>query len=77
MDKFKNIHETQPSERPVVTDDNSINNSLNEIQRIEGGGPPRKIDFKSMPAPVRLFGYFFILVMVLMMLFLIGISIFK
>ncbi|MGO4537647.1 hypothetical protein [Paenibacillus sp. 2TAB19] len=65
----KNIHETQSEKqetRDVFSNVNDIDENLRSIQQIEGGGPIRKVDLRTMPRPLRIFGYFFISVIVLM-----------
>jgi hypothetical protein len=65
----KNIHETQPEKLKtgdVFSNVNYIDENLRSIQQIEGGGPIRKVDLRTMPRPLRIFGYFFISVIVLM-----------
>lgn len=56
------IHQTQPAEQvgQNLLEERAVLEQLRDSQRIEGGGPPRPVDFEAMPAPVRLFGYFFI-----------------
>jgi hypothetical protein len=76
MDKFTKVHETQP-DKPIVPNDANVDNLLAGYQKIEAGGPIRKIDLQAMPAPVRYFGYFFFTVIIVAVLFFIGISIFK
>lgn len=45
MDK---IHETQPVGEPIVNNgDAVVNELLQEIQKIEGGGPPKKVDWNA------------------------------
>ncbi len=76
MDKFIKVHETQP-DRPNDPNDTNVDNLLADYQKIESGGPIKKIDFQAMPTPVKYFGYFFIAVVITMALVLIGISVFK
>ncbi|TYP70783.1 hypothetical protein [Paenibacillus methanolicus] len=56
------MHPTQPSEQvgQNLLDEAHALEQLRDSQRIEGGGPPRPVDWQAMPGPVRLFGYFFI-----------------
>ncbi|MFC4100151.1 hypothetical protein [Paenibacillus xanthanilyticus] len=56
------LHQTQPAEQVEqrLLDDAPAWEQLRESQRIEGGGPPRPVDWQAMPGPVRIFGYFFI-----------------
>jgi hypothetical protein len=76
MVNFNKVHETQP-DKQNDPNDTYVDNLLAGYQKIEGGGPIKKINLKAMPTPVRYFGYFFITVAVSMVLILIGISIFK
>lgn len=51
-------HETQQSlpfnhEPAAVT----VNQDLLPIQIIEAGGPPKKVDYSTLPKPIRIFGY--------------------
>jgi hypothetical protein len=57
---MNNNHETQPDKEPIVNNGQVVNELIQEIQIIEGGGPPKKVDWNSMPKPVRYFGYFFV-----------------
>lgn len=71
------IHETQPDEKPIVNNGELVGDErLREIQNIEGGGPLKKVDWKAMPKPVRVFGYFFVACVVLMGIFGIIVSFF-
>ncbi|MFB9325950.1 hypothetical protein ACFFSY_08415 [Paenibacillus aurantiacus] len=56
------LHQTQPAEQvgQNLLDDTHVLEQLSGSQRIEGGGPPRPVDWQAMPGTVRLFGYFFI-----------------
>ncbi|WP_337102870.1 hypothetical protein [Paenibacillus sp. YIM B09110] len=65
----KNIHETQPEKvqtGDVIPNVHYVDENLRSIQQIEGGGPIRKVDLGTLPRPLRIFGYFFISVIVLM-----------
>lgn len=61
------IHETQKTggfetEPGYVTE-------FENAQRIEGGRPLQKINLRQLPAPIRVFGYFFMAVMLVMLVF--------
>ena len=77
MDQSSKGHETQP-EKPIIDTTNTYSDDLiSGYQKIEAGGPIKKIDFKAMPTPVRYFGYFFITFVILAVITLIGISVLK
>ncbi|MGO4698947.1 hypothetical protein AB4Z50_32330 [Paenibacillus sp. 2TAB26] len=61
-----NIHETQPEKEHSYSNDNYVDENLRSIQSVEGGGPMKKIDLNSMPRPLKIFGYFVFLILVLM-----------
>ncbi|WP_317979650.1 hypothetical protein [Paenibacillus glycanilyticus] len=61
-----NIHETNPEKEYLYTDDNYVDENLRSIQNIEGGGPLKKVDLRSMPRPLRILGYFLFSIIVLM-----------
>jgi hypothetical protein len=69
---MNNNHETQPDKEPIVNNGQVVVNEwMQEIQIIEGGGPPKKVDWNSMPKPVRYFGYFYVGCIILMGVFVI------
>ncbi|WP_426455216.1 hypothetical protein ACP26L_34665 [Paenibacillus sp. S-38] len=52
-------HETEPTIGvKALSEGIPLMEELAEIQRIEGGGPPKPADLSAMPRPVRWFGYF-------------------
>lgn len=61
------IHETQ--ETAHVEAYTGVLPHLEAAQRIEGGAPPQKVILRNLPAPVRFFGYFFMAVMLVMLVF--------
>ncbi|WP_442600732.1 hypothetical protein [Paenibacillus sp. KN14-4R] len=69
MSEENKNHETQHIADYSELESPQINSMIEEAQRSEGGGPPKKVNFKSMPKPIRIFGYFFIVVMILMVVF--------
>ncbi|MFD0714832.1 hypothetical protein [Paenibacillus sp. GCM10027626] len=72
------IHETQPAEQAILyRDEYYTDENLRAIQQIEGGGSIKKADLNSMPRPVRIFGYGFVVVMVLMAAAIVGVSVFR
>ncbi|HZG82035.1 MAG TPA: hypothetical protein VEZ13_14795 [Brevibacillus sp.] len=56
------IHETQPKKQ-VDSERLSINPILEDAQRIEGGGPPKKASLNAMPKWLRIFWFFILGVM--------------
>lgn len=62
-------HETQSDTNYSDAETTQVHSMIEEAQRIEGGGPPKKVDFKSLPKPIRIFGYFFITMMIIMVVF--------
>jgi len=73
----KKIHETQPDSHPITNNGHTVvNEMIEEAQRIEGGGPPRKVDLRTMPTPIKFFGYFFISCVIIMGIVVIFIMIF-
>ncbi len=61
-----NIHETQPEKEHLYNNDNYVDENLRSIQNIEGGGPMKRIDLNILPRPLKIFGYFFLTILVLM-----------
>jgi hypothetical protein len=61
-----NIHETQPEKENLYNNDNYVDENLRSIQNIEGRGPMKKIDLNALPRPLKVFGYFFFSILVLM-----------
>lgn len=53
-------NETMPTDKSV-SERNPINEMLEDAQRIEGSGPPKKINMKTMPRWLRIFGYSFLI----------------
>ncbi|WP_214626649.1 hypothetical protein [Paenibacillus agaridevorans] len=51
-----NTHETQPETERAV-DETYKDMNMDGIQRVEGGGPIRKVNMREMPKPIRYFGY--------------------
>ncbi|MGG4034309.1 hypothetical protein ABEV74_11500 [Paenibacillus cisolokensis] len=70
------IHESQP-ETERHEQQNYVDENLLPMQQIEGGGPPKKIDLKSMPRPLRIFGYFFMGTIILMVLLSLFVTFFR
>lgn len=58
-------------------DSGYVDEQLRPLQQIEGGGGPKKVYLKSMPKPVRYFGYFFLFIVPLLMIALVIISFLK
>lgn len=69
MSEGNKNHETQHRTDYTELEAPQIHSMIEEAQRIEGGGPPKKVNFNSMPKPVRFFGYFFIAVVIAMGIF--------
>lgn len=78
-DKVNKVHETQSNESKGrdSTDSSYIDDQMLPMQRIEGGGPIKKIDLSTMPKPLRIFGYFFFACMIIMLLATLFVSLFK
>lgn len=77
-DKTNKVHETQSNESEILNSTTSfIDDQLLPMQRIEGGGPPKRIDLSTMPKPLRIFGYFFFAFILIMFLAILFVSIFK
>lgn len=69
-------HETQPE--PLSSQEDSvIHEDLLPIQRIEGGGPPKRVDFSTLPKPIRYFGYFLVAAAVIMAVMAAVVSLFR
>ncbi|WP_028612499.1 hypothetical protein [Paenibacillus harenae] len=70
MDKKdeKHTYETQPSSLEKISHNNTFNEELLPMQNIEGGGPPKKVDLNTLPKPIRFFGYFLMILAILMLL---------
>lgn len=69
MTAKKNTNETETvtysyQEEKIYKDD-----QLEPFQNIEGGGGPKKVTLKSMPLFIRCFGYFFLLIVPAIYLF--------
>ncbi|WP_155971822.1 hypothetical protein [Paenibacillus sp. Soil522] len=49
-DKVNKVHETQSNESEILNSTNIsfIDDQLLHMQRIEGGGPPKRIDLSTM-----------------------------
>ncbi|UYO06842.1 hypothetical protein [Paenibacillus sp. PSB04] len=73
------VHETQPASETAATLDHEsyVDEQLRNIQTIESGGPPKKVNMDQLPAPIRYFGYFFMSGIALFAVISILISIFK
>ncbi|NGM80848.1 hypothetical protein G5B47_00325 [Paenibacillus sp. 7124] len=54
-----------------------VDEQLRPMQRIEGGGGPKKVYLQNMPKPVRYFGYFFVFGVPILLITLIIISYLK
>ncbi|WP_274648782.1 hypothetical protein [Paenibacillus humicola] len=61
-----NLHETQPDQDNLYHNEPYVDENFRPIQNIEGGGPMKKIDFNTMPRPLKVFGYFFFAIIILM-----------
>lgn len=71
------IHETEPEPVRINRDHPVIHEDLLPIQSIEGGGPPKKVVFSTLPKPIRYFGYFFVAVLVAMAVMTAVVSLFR
>ncbi|KRE35292.1 MULTISPECIES: hypothetical protein [Bacteria] len=78
-DKANKVHETQSNESEILNSTNTsfIDDQLLPMQKIEGGGPPKRIDLSTMPKPLRILGYFFFAFILIMFLVSLFVSIFK
>ncbi|MCR8843314.1 hypothetical protein NQ117_06430 [Paenibacillus sp. SC116] len=65
----RNIHETQRTEDNSELIASSTTSIFEDAQRIEGIGKPQKMILSALPRPLRVFGYFFITIMVLFAVF--------
>jgi hypothetical protein len=63
--KQLDIHETQ-AVREIQEEPQYVDEQLLPMQRIEGGGPIKRVPLHTMPAPLRIFGYLFLGFMALM-----------
>jgi hypothetical protein len=61
------IHETQEAGRPGA--EHVPLTAFENAQRIEGGRPLQRVEWRQLPAPIRFFGYFIRTVMLIMLLF--------
>jgi len=71
------IHETQSTESYKNEDSISINPFFEDAQRIEGGLPKKKVQWNTMPKPVRVIGKIFIGAFVVMSIVVIIVSFIK
>ncbi|OBZ17051.1 MULTISPECIES: hypothetical protein [Bacillales] len=69
MDKKSgSIHETQASKTDTGRN-GSFDPLFEDAQRIEGGGPPQKVIWHTLPKGIRVIGYFFAAIVVAMVVF--------
>jgi hypothetical protein len=73
----KMMHETQSVEAIVENPKVYIDEQLLPLQRIDGTGPPNKIDLNTLPKPLRIFGYALFVGAILMLLLLGYVSFFR
>ena len=66
MSEGNKNHETQQETDYKEIEILNTPSMMEEAQRIEGGGSPKRIDFNDLPKPIRVFGYFFIGALILM-----------
>ncbi|MBB3131523.1 hypothetical protein FHS19_006246 [Paenibacillus rhizosphaerae] len=73
------IHETKPANETAAALEHEVftDEQLRNIQTIESGGPPKKVNMDQLPAPIRYFGYFCMSGIALFVVISILISIFK
>jgi len=59
---IKDIHETEKAEEFQRHNDDELYSSIEDLQRIAGGGPLKRSSFniQSFPLGIKLLGYFFI-----------------
>ncbi|MNP32505.1 hypothetical protein D3C76_1256880 [compost metagenome] len=69
MENDNSNHQTQSDTNYSEVENAQVHSMIEEAQRIEGGGPPQKVDLQSLPKPIRMFGYFFIAMMIVMVVF--------
>lgn len=69
MDHNSKYHETQADTSYSEVEAAHIQSTFEDSQRIEGGGPPKKLDIASLPTPIRILGWLFIVVMMVMVVF--------
>ncbi|MNH93087.1 hypothetical protein D3C87_1213250 [compost metagenome] len=68
------IHETQ--EKSSFIESDFEHEPINNLQHIEGGGPPRKVYLNELPRLIRYFGYFLLYIIPLLFIILIIFSFF-
>ncbi|MGZ9586993.1 hypothetical protein [Paenibacillus marinisediminis] len=74
----KDVHETQQSSEIIIPNEQGyVDENLRSIQNVEGGGLFKKVDLKAMPSPLRVFGYVFYTIAILMLLVAIYVSVFR
>jgi hypothetical protein len=71
------LHETQSVEAIVENPKTYIDEQLLPMQRIEGAGPPKKVDLNTLPKPLRIFGSALSVGAILMLLLLGYVSFFR
>ncbi|MHA7966788.1 hypothetical protein ACX93W_21995 [Paenibacillus sp. CAU 1782] len=62
-------HETHQLTDYAEAQNKGIHSMMEDAQRIEGAGPPKKVDFRTLPKPLRIFGYCVIALLVAMLVF--------
>lgn len=70
--KFETLK--QPS---INLDDHQPRTLFEDAQRIEGGGPIKKVDINSLPKPIRIFRYFILIIFFGMLIIVLVTSIIK
>lgn len=61
MDKPKDpIHETEPSEQYIQPESRYEDPNTSAIQRVEGGGPIKKVSLQELPKAIKIFYYLII-----------------
>lgn len=53
MSDNNNQHETQQLTDYTEAQNKEIHSMMEDAQRIEGAGPPKKVDFRTLPKPLR------------------------
>lgn len=69
MTELHHNHKTLKETDSTETEALRALTQFEDAQRIEGGGPPKKVDLNQLPKPLRIFGYGAIAAVVGMLLF--------
>ena len=73
----KDLHLSVPEKPAIQEQDGWIDSHMAEAQRIEGGGPRKKIVVSQLPRPIRIFAYGFMAITIMMLIMTLIVSIWK